>query len=222
MTRETRKRPPRGGTLKGGPQGLLFVGLGASAGGLQPLQEFLRNVPARSGLVVVVVQHLEPRHPSMLADLLARSTELPVVEAGDGARAEADHVYVVAPGTLLTLANGALHVSGTDSAPSSPIDALFHSLADDQGEHAVGILFSGAGHDGTVGLRAIKENGGLTLAQSPETAKHDSMLQSAIGAGLVDHVLPPAPDPCPYVIPRGEFTDRRADVCTGRPNSPLP
>jgi two-component system CheB/CheR fusion protein len=169
---------------------MVVVGIGASAGGLDPLQEFLKAVPAKSGLVFVVVQHLEPHHASMLAELLSRHTAMPVVEARDGMRAESDHVYVIAPGTLLTVAKAVLHVAATEAAPRSPIDAFFHSLAEDQGEHAVGVLLSGAGHDGTVGLRTIKEHGGLTLAQPPETAKYDSMLQSAIGAGLVDHVVP--------------------------------
>ena len=190
MSRKSRKGPSSGGAHEGGPRAALVVGLGASAGGLEPLQEFLQHVPAKSGLVFVVVQHLEPRHPSMLAELLSRRTAIPVLEAADGMRAEPDHVYVIAPGTLLTVTKAVLHVTATGAAPSSPIDALFHSLAEDQGEQAVGVLFSGAGHDGTVGLRAIKEHEGLTLAQPPETAKHDSMLQSAIDAGLVDHIVP--------------------------------
>jgi two-component system, chemotaxis family, CheB/CheR fusion protein len=190
MSRQSRKRPASGRTDGGGPRAALVVGLGASAGGLEPLQEFLQHVPAKSGLVFVVVQHLEPHHASMLAELLSRHTAMPVLEAADGMRAEPDHVYVIAPGTLLTATKTILHVAATEAAPISPIDALFRSLAEAHGEHAVGVLFSGAGHDGTVGFRRIKEHGGLTLAQPPETAKHDSMLQSAIGAGLVDHVVP--------------------------------
>ena len=173
-----------------GPSVALVVGLGASAGGLEPLQEFLEHVPAQSGLAFVVVQHLEPRHPSILAELLGRHTAMPVLEAKDGSHADPDHVYVIAPATLLTIAQGVLRVVPTEAAPKSPIDALFQSLAEDQGARAVGVIFSGAGHDGTVGLRMVKQHGGLTVAQAPETAKHDSMLQSAIGAGLVDHVLP--------------------------------
>jgi two-component system CheB/CheR fusion protein len=131
----------------------------------------------------------------MLAELLARHTAMPVVEASDGLAPEPDHVYVIPPGTLLTIDKSVLHVLASESPSSSLIDAFFRSLAEDQGEHAVGVLFSGAGHDGTVGLRAMKEHGGLTLAQPPETATHDSMLQSAIGAGLVDHVVPVAQMP---------------------------
>ena len=195
MSREPPKHSERGGIPGGRPGATLVVGLGASAGGLEPLQEFLQHVPVASGLVFVVIQHLEPHHPSMLAELLARHTAMPVVEASDGLAPEPDHVYVIPPGTLLTIDKSVLHVLASESPSSSLIDAFFRSLAEDQGEHAVGVLFSGAGHDGTVGLRATKEHGGLTLAQPPETATHDSMLQSAIGAGLVDHVVPVAQMP---------------------------
>jgi two-component system CheB/CheR fusion protein len=195
MSRQPRKSPARGGTSKGGPGAALVIGLGASAGGLEPLQEFLEHVPAASGLVFVVIQHLEPHHPSMLAELLARHTAMPVLQASHGLPLQTDHVYVIAPGTLLTIDKGVFRVVASEAPSSSLIDAFFHSLAENQGEHAVGVLFSGAGHDGTVGLRTIKEQGGLTLAQPPETATHDCMLQSAIGAGLVDHVVPVAQMP---------------------------
>ena len=195
MSRQPEKNPANGGTPQGGPGAALVVGLGASAGGLEPMQEFLEHVPEASGLVFVVIQHLEPNHPSMLAELLARHTAMPVLQASDGLPLEPDHVYVIAPGTLLTIEKGVFHVVTYEGPSSSLIDAFFHSLAQDQGEQAVAALFSGAGHDGTVGLRAIKEHGGLTLAQPPETATHDCMLQSAIGAGLVDHVVPVAQMP---------------------------
>ena len=174
-------------------QAALFVGIGASAGGLEPLQQFFARLPANTGLVFVVVQHLEPQGPSLLADLLARHASVPVVEVADGMRPEADHVYVVVPGALLTLEAGTFRVTAS-AAPSAQgsINVFFRSLAAERGEHAVAIVLSGAGHDGTAGLRAIKEQGGLTLAQAPDTAKHDSMPESAIEAGLVDHVLPPA------------------------------
>jgi two-component system CheB/CheR fusion protein len=188
--------------------------LGASAGGLEPLQEFLEHVPAASGLVFVVIQHLEPNHPSMLAELLARHTTMPVLQASDGLPPEPDHVYVIAPGTLLTIDKGVFHVVAYEGPSSSLIDAFLHSLAEDQGEQAVGALFSGAGHDGTVGLRAIKEHGGLTLAQPPETATHDCMLQSAIGAGLVDHVVPVAQ--MPAIIASTRSTSRNSLVPTLR------
>jgi two-component system CheB/CheR fusion protein len=178
----------------GGPgsktAGGLFVGVGASAGGLDALTKLLDGLPAASGFVFVVVQHLDPRHPSLLAELLGRRTPMPVVQAEDGALAEPGHVYVIAPNARLTIEKGVLRV--TDPPPGVPhaIDAFFRSLAEDQGEDAVAILLSGSGGDGTEGMRAVKERGGLTLAQSPETAQHDSMPLRAIEAGLVDRVLP--------------------------------
>jgi two-component system, chemotaxis family, CheB/CheR fusion protein len=174
------------------PRPALFVGLGASADGLEALQQFFASVPADSGLVFVVVQHLEPRHPSLLVELLGRYASLPVAAAADGVRPECDRVYVIPPVTLLTLLAGTFRVTtAPDPNSQAPIDRFLRSLADEADGRAVGIVFSGAGHDGTAGLRAIKERGGLTLAQSPETARHDSMPESAIAAGVVDHVLPP-------------------------------
>jgi PAS domain S-box-containing protein len=170
----------------------LTVGLGASAGGLDALERFFDAFHGPSGLTYVVVQHLEPHHPSMLVDLLARHTAMQVVEAVDGLHPEREHVYVIAPGTLLTLERGRFTVSGTpDTSSRAPIDTFFRSLAEECGDRAVGIVFSGAGHDGTAGLRAVKERGGLTLAQTPATARHEGMPQSAIDAGLADHVLRP-------------------------------
>ena len=165
------------------------VGIGASAGGLEALQKLLSHVPAGTGLVFVVVQHLDPTHPSMLVELLAQHTAMRVAEAADGVRPEPDRVYIIAPSTLLTLEQGVMRVI-PEVAASAPIDVFFRSLAMDRGERAIGVILSGFGQDGTAGLRAIKERGGVTFAQSPESAKHNSMPQSAIGAGLVDHVLP--------------------------------
>jgi len=111
----------------------LVVGVGASAGGLEPLQQLLQHVPATQGLTFVVVQHLDPRHPSMLVELLVRRTALAVGEAVDGVRLEPEHVYVIAPGTLLTIEQGVLHVTASQQAPSLPIDEFLQSLAEDQG-----------------------------------------------------------------------------------------
>jgi len=180
--------------------GPVVVGLGASAGGLEPLEQFLSHVPEASGMAFVVAQHREPHSPSLLTELLARHTTMPVVEACDGTRPEPNCVYAVAPGTSLTIEKGAFRVTaGQTQGARTVIDRLFCSLADYQGEHAIGIILSGAGHDGTVGLRSIKERGGMTLAQCPETAKHDSMPASAIEAGLIDHVLPAAAMPAKLV-----------------------
>lgn len=169
----------------------MVVGLGASAGGLDALAGFFSHLPPDSGMTFIVVQHLERHHPSMLPELLGRHTRMPVEQAQNGASVEPDHVYVIPPNAQLTLERGCLRVTTlNEPGPQMPADALFRSLAEDRGERAVGIVLSGTGTDGTSGLRAIKEHGGLTLAQSPGTAKHDAMPRSAIGAGLVDYVLP--------------------------------
>jgi two-component system CheB/CheR fusion protein len=135
----------------------------------------------------VVIQHLDPRHSSILRELIARSSKIPVLEVQDGMPAQADHVYVITPGTQLRVAGGTFVVSNL--VGHYPIDAFFTSLAEDQAAHAIGIILSGSGSDGTKGLRAIKARGGLTIAQSPETTSHDSMALSAINAGVIDDVL---------------------------------
>ncbi len=170
-----------------------IVGLGASAGGLEALQQFIGNVPPRSGLACVVVQHLDPTQPALLAYLLQRITPMPVREACEGMAIEADHVYVIPPNRALTVAAGALHLAPPIERRGMrlPIDTLFASLAEDQRERAVAVVLSGMGADGTLGLRAVKAQGGLTLAQTPETAQFDAMPTSAIAAKCVDIVAAP-------------------------------
>ncbi len=170
------------------------VGVGASAGGLAALQQFLASAPVASGLAYVVVQHLDPTHKAMLVELLAKSTAMPVFEAGEAMCLKPDAVYVIPPNRDLTLSAGVLHLA-PPAQPRGfrlPIDLLFCSLARDQGDRAVGVVLSGMGSDGTLGLQAIKSQGGLTLAQSPESAQFDSMPKSAIEAGCVDIVGLPA------------------------------
>ena len=169
------------------------VGLGASAGGLEALEQFLASVPAGSGLAYVVVQHLDPTHKAMLVELLQRATAMPVREAAESMRVEPDAVYVIPPNSELSVVRGLLHLA-QPSQPRGmrlPIDVLFCSLAREQGERAIGVVLSGMGSDGTLGLQAIKAQGGLTLAQQPESAQFDSMPESAIAAGCVDIVAPP-------------------------------
>lgn len=175
-----------GDTLTG-----VIVGIGASAGGLEALEELLSTAPSRSGIAYVVVQHLERHHPSALTEILSRFTPMPVREVVDGDRIEPGGVWVIPPDATLTLDGEVLRIGKPDgAAPRMVIDTLFRSLAEQRGELAVGILLSGADHDGTFGLRAIKEHAGLTLAQAPETARFPSMPQNAIDAGFVDDVLP--------------------------------
>jgi two-component system, chemotaxis family, CheB/CheR fusion protein len=158
-----------------------IVGLGASAGGLEALELFLKHVPDKSGLALVVVQHLEPTHKSLLTEILKRSTPMPVVQVNDDVLVEPDHVYVIAPGTDLSILRGVLHAL-PPAEPDKlrlPIDFFFRELAVDQGDRAVGVVLSGMGEDGSLGLRAIRENGGGTFAQDPPSAKFDSMPRAA-------------------------------------------
>ena len=171
-----------------------IVGLGASAGGLEALAQFLAHVPEGSGLAYVVVQHLDPTHKAMLAELLQRATAMPVREAAQAMQVEPDTVYVIPPNSELTVTAGLLHLA-TPIQPRGmrlPIDVLYCSLARDQGERAIGVVLSGMGSDGTLGLQTIKAQGGLTLAQQPESAQFDSMPKSAIKAGAADIIAPPA------------------------------
>ena len=171
---------------------LLIVGIGASAGGLDAFKSFFANMPADSGMAFVLVQHLSPDHKSMLAELIGKTTSMPVIEAPDGAEVTANHVFIIPPDATMTIAGGRLQV--VRPAPPRerrrPIDSFFESLAEDQGENAICIVLSGTGSDGTLGMAVIKERGGLTLAQ----AEYDShamagMPHSAAASGQVDEVL---------------------------------
>jgi two-component system CheB/CheR fusion protein len=167
-----------------------IVGLGASAGGLDALERFLRHVPLGSGLAYVVVQHQAPHRNSGLATLLQRACPLPVSVIADGDRPRNDAVYLVPPDALVGLHEGVLRLTPQRSAagPPLPIDTFFASLALDLGERAIGVVLSGMASDGTEGLRAIRDAGGLTLAQNPVTAKFDAMPSSAVAAEVVDIV----------------------------------
>ncbi|HEX2689066.1 MAG TPA: chemotaxis protein CheB, partial [Kofleriaceae bacterium] len=167
-----------------------IVGIGASAGGLEALEQFLMHVPPQSGIAFVVVQHLDPESKGSLIELLQRTTPMPVEQAKDGVRVERDHVYVIPPGKDMSLLHGDLHLL-PQVAPHGrnlPIDFFFRSLADDQQERSIGVILSGMGSDGTLGLRAIKEKAGAAFVQSLTSAKFDNMPRSAIDAGLADVV----------------------------------
>lgn len=169
-----------------------IVGIGASAGGLEALEEFFRHVPEGSGMAFVVVQHLDPTHKGVMPELLQRSTSMPVVQVRDRMKVKPDGVYVIPPNRDLSLLHGALHLF-EPTAPRGlrlPIDFFFRSLADDRHELSIGVVLSGMGSDGTLGLRAIKEAAGLVLVQEPASAKFDAMPRSAIAAGLPDVVAP--------------------------------
>jgi two-component system CheB/CheR fusion protein len=169
------------------------VGIGASAGGLVALEQFFEHLPLNTGLAFVVVQHTSPEHKTLLGSLLQRVTALPVRDAHNGVVLAPNHIYVMPTGGDLRVLRGCLHFHATHARQNlpSPIDALLISLAQDQGARAVGVVLSGMGHDGTLGLQAIHEAGGLCLAQQPNTAAFDSMPQSAIDAAVVDVVASP-------------------------------
>ncbi len=170
----------------------LIVGIGASAGGLDAFKRFFASAPADTGIAFVLVQHLSPDHKSMLVDLLAKTTVMEVIEAADGMAVAADRVFVIPPDATMTIAGGRLEV--VKPAPPRerrrPIDTFLQSLAEDQGEKAIGIILAGTGSDGALGMTAIKEQGGLTLAQA-EFDHHalPGMPQSATSTGQVDDVL---------------------------------
>jgi two-component system CheB/CheR fusion protein len=171
---------------------MVVVAVGASAGGLDAFRQLLAAMPADSGLAFVLIQHLDPTHMSLTAELLDRHTSLSVAEAEDDMRVEPNHVYVIPPNAYITISGERLHltVPVEHRGLRVPIDFFFRSLADDQQERAIGILLSGTGTDGTLGVREIKAAGGMIMVQSPETAQYDGMLRSAIGTGVVDFVLP--------------------------------
>ena len=185
--------------------GVRVVGLGASAGGLEPLQQFLSGVPVASGFAYVVVQHMDPTHKAMLAELLQRATSMPVREATEAQPIEPDTVFVIQPNSDLTLLQGALHLTKPSQPRGQrlPIDMLFSSLARELGERAIGVVLSGLGSDGAQGLQAIKSQGGLTLAQQPESAQFDSMPRSAIATGSVDIIALAADMPARIIAVAG-------------------
>ncbi len=190
-------------------QAVPIIGVGASAGGLEAIREMLDSAPADIELAFVVVQHLDPNHESLLAELLARNTKLPVRQISGGERIDAGHVYIIPPGHGLSIKDGRLSLDDFEQPRGlrRPIDDFLDSLAEDQGENCGCVILSGTGADGTTGLRAIKEHGGLCVAQDPDTARYDGMPVSAVGTGLVDFIKPPHE----IVKTLRAFFDRRND-----------
>jgi two-component system CheB/CheR fusion protein len=170
-----------------------IVGVGASAGGLEAFRSLLHTLPANTGMAFVLVQHLDPEHESLLTRLLSHATRMPVTEVTEGVTVQPNHVYVIPPNKALGIGNGALHLLARKRRDPKhmPVDAFFHSLAENEGSRAIGVILSGVATDGTLGLAAIKAAGGITFAQDSKSAKYDGMPRSAIAAGCVDFVLPP-------------------------------
>src|SRR5476649_167230 len=165
-----------------------IVGIGASAGGLEALDQFLGRVPTGSGMAFVIVQHLDPTRKGIMSELLQRATGMKVVQVKDRTTVRPDCVYVIPPNKDMSILHGVLHLLKPTAARGMrlPIDFFLRSLAQDQHERSVGVILSGMGSDGTLGLRAIKEKAGAVFVKTPASAKFDSMPRMAIDAGLAD------------------------------------
>ncbi|GJQ63224.1 MAG: chemotaxis protein CheR [Melioribacteraceae bacterium] len=173
------------------------VAIGASAGGLEALQEFFKNMPIDSGLSFVIIQHLSPDYKSLMDELLARQTVMDITIIEDGIKLVPNHVYLIPPRKNLKILKDQLFLEDQDMhrGLNLPIDLFFRSLAEDRGKDAIGIILSGTGSDGTMGTKAIKEVGGMIMAQDEKSAKFSGMPANSISTGLVDYVLPPAKMP---------------------------
>ncbi|HSF10114.1 MAG TPA: chemotaxis protein CheB, partial [Nitrospirales bacterium] len=216
------KNIPRSSQSREPRAGFPIVGIGASAGGLEAFEEFFTQMPPDSGLAFVVVPHQSPSHTSLLPGLLQKCTTMPVLEVADGLAVKPDTVYLALAGKNLALLNGRLQLMEPalqDRLPL-PIDYFFRSLAEDQKHRAIGIILSGTGSDGTLGLKAIKGESGMTIAQEPQSAKYTGMPQSAIATGIVDYVCPPTQMPeqilayirGPYLAPIPSPLDQESDA----------
>ncbi len=205
---------PKGGTGSSGPDsrdkenykaadsssGIPVVGIGGSAGSFEPMKTFFTDMPADSGAAFVVIQHLLPTHESLLPELLAQHTRMRVVQARDATSLEPNCVYVIPPNQYLAVRDGVLYLVAPlkQGGVRMPIDFFFRSLAEDRQERAICILFSGAGSDGTLGVRSVRGAGGLSIAQDPQTAQFSDMPRNAVVTGMVDFVL--SPDRMPEVL----------------------
>ena len=188
---------PAAPLLPHGPENSPVVGIGASAGGLEACTKLLDALPPDKGMAFILVQHLDPTHESMMAELLAHHTSMTVVQATSGMLVEPNHLYIIPPGSYLSAGKGALHLSEPEARHGArlPFDFLLRSLAEEYGERAICVILSGTGADGSLGLKAVKEKGGLVIAQDPEEAAFDGMPRNAILTGAVDLVLPLASIP---------------------------
>lgn len=170
-----------------------YVGIGASAGGLEALESFFSRMAADSGMAFIVIQHLSPDYKSMMVELLSKRTAMPVRRAEEGMRVEANSVYLIPPKKNLSIFHGKLLLRESDHSRglNLPIDVFLRSLAEDQAGKAIGVILSGTGSDGVRGVRGIKEAGGIVLVQSADSARFDGMPRAAISTGLTDFILPP-------------------------------
>lgn len=169
-----------------------IVGIGASAGGLEALEQFFRNTPDNTGASFIIVQHLSPDYKSLLVELIGRFTKMPTLSVKDSMEVLPNTIYIIPPKKNMTIFNGVLHLDEQDKklGLNLPIDIFLRSLAEDQGKMSISVILSGTGSDGTLGIRAIKEAGGIVMVQDENTAKFDGMPRSSIATGLVDFVAP--------------------------------
>ena len=183
--------PPQSDSQTAARPSLMVVGIGASAGGLKALQQFVEVVPADSGMAFVVIVHLDPERESRMAELLRDRASIPVTQVGEPTTLEANHVYIIPPGRDLAMQGTMLTLRERgERSHHAPVDLFFRTLAEVYGQDAVGVILSGTGADGTAGIRYIRQAGGITVAQSPDESEFDGMPTSAIATGLIDLVLP--------------------------------
>lgn len=189
-----RKAPAKAKVIPIGPSDqFMIAAIGASAGGIEATTTLMRSVPVDTGMGFVVIQHLDPKHHSILAELLAKETAMNVKEVSDGMKIEPNHVYVIPPDAAMTITDHVLRLAPREESRSGrmSIDHFMRSLAESQGNHAIGVVLSGTGTDGTLGLAEIQAQGGITLVQDETTARYDGMPRSAIASGAADFILPP-------------------------------
>ena len=170
-----------------------IVAIGASAGGIEAVTDLMNNLPANTGMAFVLIQHLDPHHRSLLTELISKKTLMQVKEVVDGMTVEPNHVYVIPPNTTMSISNQSLHLGPREESRVAqvPIDHFMRTLAEDHGDRAIGVILSGTGTDGTLGMAEIQAQGGVTFAQDNTSAKYDGMPRSAVASGCVDYVLPP-------------------------------
>ena len=188
-----------------------IVGIGTSAGGLEALQELFTNTSPELGMAFVLIPHLDPSHASLLSELLQRHTDMPIQEVEDNMRIEPDKVYIIPRNKNMSILNGTLQLSEPDHPHGLrlPIDFFFRSLAVEQGAGAIGVVLSGTGTDGTLGLKDIKAESGIVIIQDPDTAKYDGMPRNAIANNLADIILPAGQIPA-KLIELAKYYDSKA------------
>src|ERR1700759_4078299 len=170
-----------------------IVGIGASAGGLIPINDFFESIPENTGMAFVIIQHLSPDHKSLMGELLSKRTPMQVFEAEENMSVKKDCIYLIPNQNKMIIKKGRLKLlpKQADKKPNNAIDVFFESLATDCGKKSIGVILSGTGTDGTIGIGAIKKSGGIVIAQDPMTAEFDGMPNSAITSGHADMVLAP-------------------------------